>query len=136
MTKLTKREILNAILASASDFSTSIVRTAKDGSESLVDITAADIETFVKNEIALLDKKASTKTESKTAKQNAELTEIVYDFMEVGKPYTVNALVKELANDAITSPQKMTSLLRSLVTAGKVKNEKTKSNSLYTKVGA
>lgn len=136
MTKLTKREILNAILASASDFSASIVRTAKDGSESIVDITAEDIEAFAKNEIMLLDKKASTKTESKTAKQNAELAELVYEFMEVGKPYAVNALVKAIDNEAIPSSQKMTSLLTALVKSGKVKNVKDKSASVYIKVEA
>ena len=75
---------------------------------------------FINGRIAQLDKKSASKSNGQTATQkaNAELKDKILAEMEVGKPYTVTAMLKELDCVAELTNQKVSALMKQLVEDG------------------
>ena len=83
---------------------------------------------------ASLEKRASRKSEgpTKTQKANAELANRIAEAMVAGVVYDtdgIKGLVDELAN---ATPQKVSPLMKHLVTDGRVTTEKIKGKATYT----
>ena len=74
-----------------------------------------DILAFVDREVELLSKRKNGET--KAQKENAELMEVVYNKLaEMARPATATEIFNELRdNEAITSNQKVSALLKKLV---------------------
>ena len=101
--KITKRDRFNALL-------------------SLSEIQAdADLVAFIEHEIELLDKKNSGEKKP-TAQQTANevIKQGIVNGMQKGRLYTVTELIKEIDECADLTNQKVSSLLRQLVSENKV----------------
>ena len=90
---------------------------------------------FINGRIAQLDKKSASKSNGQTATQkaNAELKDKILAEMEVGKPYTVTAMLKELDCVAELTNQKVSALMKQLVEDGLVVKTEDKRKSFFTK---
>lgn len=97
----------------------------------------AEIIDRITKDIEALDKKSTSKTATKTQKQNIENVEIVYNALaEIGKPVTVTELItatniKTVENEAMTT-SKVTALLKKLLEAGRVVRTTEKKKALYS----
>ena len=101
--KITKRERFNALL-------------------SLSEVQAdADLVAFIEHEIELLDKKNSGEKKP-TAQQTANevIKQGIIKGMQKGRLYTVTELIKEIDECADLTNQKVSSLLRQLISENKV----------------
>ena len=101
--KITKRDRFNALL-------------------SLSEVqTNADLVAFIEHEIELLDKKNSGEKKP-TAQQTANevIKQGIINGMEKGRLYTVTELIKEIEECADLTNQKVSSLLRQLISENKV----------------
>ena len=99
--RITKRDVLNHIIETYSN-DTMVVE-------------------YATHEIELLDKKASSKTETKTQKENVAIMEtIVNTLVELAKPVRISEL--QSANETLEnlSNQKISALLKKLVDTEKV----------------
>ena len=77
---------------------------------------------FLAHEMELLEKKATSKKETETQKQNAILKEIVLEVLLVAdKGLTVTEVIKADERLADLSNQKVTHLLKQMVESGDVK---------------
>lgn len=90
---------------------------------------------FINGRIAQLDKKSASKGKVVTAtqKDNQILKEKILAEMEVGKPYTVTAMLKELDCVAELTNQKVSALMKQLVESGSVVKTEDKRKSFFTK---
>lgn len=90
---------------------------------------------FINGRIAQLDKKSASKSNGQTATQkaNAELKGKILAEMEVGKAYTVTAMLKELDCVAELTNQKVSALMKQLVEDGLVVKTEDKRKSFFTK---
>lgn len=101
--KITKRDRFNALL-------------------SLSEVQAnADLVAFIEHEIELLDKKNSGEKKP-TAQQTANevIKQGIVKGMQKGRLYTVTELIKEIDECADLTNQKVSSLLRQLISENKV----------------
>ena len=101
--KITKRERFNSLL-------------------SLSEVQAdADLVAFIEHEIELLDKKNSGEKKP-TAQQaaNEVIKQGIVNGMQKGRLYTVTELIKEIDECADLTNQKVSSLLRQLISENKV----------------
>ena len=101
--KITKRDRFNALL-------------------SLSEVQAdADLVAFIEHEIELLDKKNSGEKKP-TAQQTANevIKQGIVNGMQKGRLYTVTELIKEIDECADLTNQKVSSLLRQLISENKV----------------
>ena len=101
--KITKRDRFNALL-------------------SLSEVQAnADLVAFIEHEIELLDKKNSGEKKP-TAQQTANevIKQGIIKGMQKGRMYTVTELIKEIDECADLTNQKVSSLLRQLISENKV----------------
>lgn len=81
----------------------------------------AEIVEFCNHEIKLLDAKKSSKTPTKTQKENEVIMErIALDLAEFDKPVTVTELIAGGEGLEGLTNQKVSALLRKMVEAGKV----------------
>ena len=95
-----------------------------------VEDTAALVE-FLNHEIELISKKRNGQT--KTQKANEGLIDIIYNAIaECGKPITITELFEIVKSDEITSPQKVSALVKKLVDAGTVSREEIKKKAYFT----
>jgi hypothetical protein len=91
-----------------------------------------DLADFMLDRIAKQTAKNSTKSgESKTAEANKILAEALYEVMEEGKGYTATQLY-ELKVKGITSPSKVTAVVKFLTADGRVTISKGKTGNIYT----
>lgn len=90
---------------------------------------------FINGRIAQLDKKSASKGKVVTAtqKDNQILKEKILAEMEVGKSYTVTAMLKELDCVAELTNQKVSALMKQLVETGLVVKTEDKRKSYFTK---
>lgn len=90
---------------------------------------------FINGRIAQLDKKSASKGKVVTAtqKDNQILKEKILAEMEVGKPYTVTAMLKELDCVAELTNQKVSALMKQLVEDNLVVKTEDKRKSYFTK---
>ena len=101
--KITKRDRFNALL-------------------SLSEVQAnADLVAFIEHEIELLDKKNSGEKKP-TAQQTANevIKQGIINGMQKGRLYTVTELIKEVAECNELTNQRVSALLRQLISEGKV----------------
>lgn len=91
-----------------------------------------DILAFVDREVELLSKRKNGET--KAQKENAELMEVVYDKLaEMARPATASEIFNELRNnEAITSNQKVSALLKKLVDEERVVKTADKKKSYFS----
>lgn len=114
MKKMTKKEMFNQILTHLTD--------------------AAEID-FVKHEIALLEKKAGTKSGKPTATQvaNEGVKAAIVEFMEADVAYTIAEITAGVPELAEASNQKVSALMKQLVDAGAVVKAYEKRKAFFTK---
>lgn len=91
-----------------------------------------DILAFVDREVELLSKRKNGET--KAQKENAELMEVVYNKLaEMARPATATEIFNELRdNEAITSNQKVSALLKKLVDEERVVKTADKKKSYFS----
>lgn len=91
-----------------------------------------DILAFVDREVELLSKRKNGET--KAQKENAELMEVVYNKLaEMARPVTATEIFNELRdNEAITSNQKVSALLKKLVDEERVVKTADKKKSYFS----
>ncbi len=92
-----------------------------------------DVETiveFLNHEIELVSKKRNGQT--KVQKANEGLIEVIYNAIaEAGKPVTVTEIYEMVKSDEITSPQKVSALVKKLVDAGRISREEIKKKAYF-----
>lgn len=116
-TKMTKREVLNAMLENSVIAENSIFKT------------------YCEHELELLDNKKASKTMTKTQIENEDLKSLILVVLANEKLYTCTSLMKELNDERIGSQQKMSSLLNTLVKEGKVEKIIDKKSTFFKRVG-
>ena len=91
-----------------------------------------DILAFVDREVELLSKRKNGET--KAQKENVELMEVVYNKLaEMARPATATEIFNELRdNEAITSNQKVSALLKKLVDEERVVKTADKKKSYFS----
>ena len=109
---MTKREVLTMVLENA-EFATS-----------------EDFVAYAKNELALLDKKAKSRTKSATQVENDGIKEEILGTLSVDLGATVTELQKMNEDLAKFSNQRISALLRQLILEGKADKYK---DGKYTK---
>lgn len=101
--KKTQREFFNEIIALAE----------ANGRTELVD--------FAKGRIAVLDKKSANKKPTKTQEANEVLKDTIEDVLsESDGAMTVTEILASGKFEALTSPQKISALLKQMIEAGRV----------------
>ena len=116
--KITKRERFNSLL-------------------SLSEVQAnADLVAFIKHEIELLDKKNSGEKKL-TIQQvaNEGIKDAIVEGMEENRLYTVTELIKEITECNELTNQRVSALLRQLISEGKVVKTVDKPKSYFQLVG-
>ena len=113
--KMTKRDYFNAIL-------------------SKYPLTDAEKD-FVKHELELLEKKNSAEKKP-TAQQTANegIKSAIVEGMESGKKYTITDLIKSIPTCSDLTNQRVSNLVRQLVTEGKVVRTEEKRKAYFSKV--
>ena len=113
--KMTKRDYYNAFLAKYP--------------------LTEDEKVFVEHEIELLDKKNSSEKKP-TANQlaNKSIQSEILDCMVVGKMYTITDLIKTVPACAELTNQRVSALVRQLVSEGKVERVEDKRKAYFCKV--
>ena len=96
---------------------------------------SADEIAFIDHELELLAKKNSTEKKP-TAVQvaNEGIKADILDGMEIGKKYTITDLMKEIPACAELSNQRVSALVRQLVTDGAVERTEEKRKAYFHKV--
>lgn len=114
MTKITKREMFEQIRTHLTD--------------------EAEIA-FIDHELELLAKKNERRSDKPTAKQvaNAELMNVIYEWMEDGKRYTVSEIHKSIEALSEYSGNKVSALVRGLRLDGRVIRTEEKGRAYFTK---
>lgn len=94
-----------------------------------------DEKAFVEHELELLAKKNSAEKKP-TAVQvaNEGIKDAILEAMEVGKKYTITDLMKEVEACAELSNQRVSALVRQLVTDGSVERTEEKRKAYFSKV--
>lgn len=111
--KLTKREIINSMLAEESITKNSTYKA------------------FLEHEIELLDKKLERKKPTKAQEANAEIKEIILEALK-NMSGTVTEIQKASPNLEGCSNQKISALLKQLVESGKVTKTIDKKKSIFS----
>lgn len=111
--KITKREVINAMLANE----------VIAGNETYV--------AYLKNELALLDKKAANKKATATQKENVGIKQVILEVLST-KSGTVTDLMKANAELSALSNQKISALMRQLVESGEVVKTVDKKKSIFS----
>lgn len=111
--KITKREVINAMLANE----------VIAGNETYV--------AYLKNELALLDKKAANKKATATQKENVGIKQVILEVLST-KSGTVTDLMKANAELGALSNQKISALMRQLVESGEVVKTVDKKKSIFS----
>ena len=93
-----------------------------------------DVETiveFLNHEIELVSKKRNGQT--KVQKANEGLIEVIYNVIaEAEKPVTVTEIYEMVKSDEITSPQKVSALVKKLVDAERVVRTEEKKKAYFS----
>ena len=114
--KMTKREVLNAMLANS------------------VIAENPNFKAYCEHEIELLDKKKENKTLTKTQAENEVYKVEILDLMVANTCYTCTQIVKMYNNDNVYTIQKASALLKALAEEGKVEIIRDKKSTFYKRV--
>ena len=112
--------------------------TKKEMFERLIEIVEGanvqDVETiveFLNHEIELVSKKRNGQT--KVQKANEGLVEVVFEAIaKAEKAVTVTEIYEIVKSDEITSPQKVSALVKKLVDVGKISREEIKKKAYFS----
>lgn len=115
-TKMTKREVLNSMLANS------------------VIAENPTFKAYCEHELELLDKKKDSKTPTKVQVKNELLKSEILNLMVVDIYYTCTQIVKMLDSEDVLSTQKGTALLKSLADEGRVEIVRDKKSTFYKRV--
>lgn len=122
--KLVKRDYFNALLSHVNEtgFATE-------------NITAAEFEKFLSNELDLLAKKNATERKP-TAKdmEKVAIAHEAYDLMEKDTLYTVSQILKLTPSMADFTNQRAYGIVKVMMAEGLVKNTKDKNKSYFSKI--
>ena len=127
-TKITKTDRFNKILSL-------MERCAEDGL--LTEAEHKEYADFIGHEIALLAKKSASTGERKpTAQQksNAELKQMIYDFIVVDGKTTIAQLMPKLTSSAEITHGRVTALLTQLKHEGKIAHSKKGKDTFFSPV--
>ena len=112
--KITKREVINAMLA-----------------EELVKANATYVA-YLENELALLDKKAQNKKATKTQEQNVGIKATILEVLATIGNGTVTDIQNGNEELSALSNQKVSALVRQLVESGEVVRTTDKKKSIFS----
>ena len=112
--KITKREIINAMLADV----------AINGNETYV--------AYLKNELALIEKKAANKKSPKTQEENKGIKSVILDTLASIGSGTITDIQNANSDLAEFSNQKVSALVRQLVKTGEVVKTTDKKKSIFS----
>ena len=94
-----------------------------------------DLVEFIDHELELLNKKSSSKGQSKTQKENEEIkVKIINALTEIARPVTITELQENNEEMAIYSNQKLSALLKQLVDTQQVAKVIDKKKSYFSVV--
>ena len=91
-----------------------------------------DIVEFCKGRIAVLEKKSESRTQTKTQKENAELSKIILEVLKGSKPMTVTEIQSKNEVLGSLSNQKVSAVTRLLVSDGKVIRDDSGKKTLFS----
>ena len=91
-----------------------------------------DIVEFCKGRIAVLEKKSENRTQTKTQKENAELSKIILEVLKGSKPMTVTEIQSKNEVLGSLSNQKVSAVTRLLVSDGKVIRDDSGKKTLFS----
>ena len=112
--KITKREVINAMLADV----------AINGNATYV--------AYLENELALIEKKASNKKSTKTQEENKGIKSVILDTLASIGSGTVTDIQNANSDLAELSNQKVSALVRQLVETGEVVKTTDKKKSIFS----
>ena len=112
--KITKREIINAMLADV----------AINGNETYVE--------YIKNELALIEKKAANKQSTKTQEENKGIKSVILATLASIGSGTITDIQNANSDLAELSNQKVSALVRQLVATGEVVKTTDKKKSIFS----
>ena len=112
--KITKREVINAMLADV----------AINGNETYV--------AYLKNELALIEKKAQNKKATKTQEENKGIKSVILDTLASIGSGTITDIQNANSDLAELSNQKVSALVRQLVATGEVVKTTDKKKSIFS----
>ena len=94
-----------------------------------------DLLAFIDHELELLNKKSGAgKKPTKAQQANEALKDAIYDGMEADRAYTITEIIKEIAECAELSNQKVTHMLSQMKDEGRVERGEDKRKAVYTKI--
>ena len=94
-----------------------------------------DIVEFCRSRIAVLDKKSENRTQTKTQKENAELSKIILEVLKGSKPMTVTEIQSKNEILGSLNNQKVSAILRNMVKAGTVTKDTSTKKTLFSECG-
>ena len=112
--KITKREVINAMLADV----------AINGNETYV--------AYLKNELALIEKKAANKKSTKTQEENKGIKSVILNTLASIGSGTITDIQNANSDLAELSNQKVSALVRQLVATGEVVKTTDKKKSIFS----
>ena len=112
--KITKREVINAMLADV----------AINGNETYV--------AYLKNELALIEKKAQNKKATKTQEENKGIKSVILETLASIGSGTITDIQNANSDLAELSNQKVSALVRQLVETGEVVKTTDKKKSIFS----
>lgn len=129
--RLTKRDFYTIALSSLDE---NAVFTIPKG-ENIVEVSGKQMAEFYKHELELLDRKNTVdKKPTKTQKENEAIKTVILESMEADRLYSISEMLKEFPACADMSNQKLSSLVRQMVTDKQVERLEEKRKAFFRKV--
>ncbi len=129
--RLTKRDFYTVALSNLDE---NAVFTIPKGDKT-VEVSGKQMAEFYKHEIELLDRKNTVdKKPTKTQKENEAIKTVILESMEPDRLYSISEMLKEFPACADMSNQKLSSLVRQMVTDKQVERLEEKRKAFFRKV--
>lgn len=129
--RLTKRDFYTVALSNLDE---NAVFTIPKGDKT-VEVSGKQMAEFYKHEIELLDRKNTVdKKPTKTQKENEAIKAVILESMEPDRLYSISEMLKEFPACADMSNQKLSSLVRQMVTDKQVERLEEKRKAFFRKV--
>lgn len=129
--RLTKRDFYTIALSNLDE---NAVFTIPKG-ENVVEVSGKQMAEFYKHELELLDRKNTVdKKPTKTQKENEAIKTVILESMEADRLYSISEMLKEFPACADMSNQKLSSLVRQMVTDKQVERLEEKRKAFFRKV--
>lgn len=129
--RLTKRDFYTAALSNLNENAVFIIPKG----ENTVEVSGKQMAEFYKHEIELLDRKNTVdKKPTKTQKENESVKAVILESMEDNRLYSISEMLKAFPVCADMSNQKLSSLVRQMVTDKQVERIEEKRKAFFRKV--